>query len=83
MTGHLGYEFVPENPYNNLVYGFQNPLVAGFYIFAQCALGMHLYHSAWSLTQTLGGDHPKYNGLRQSRSPSGRHPHHRLGLHLA
>ncbi len=66
MTGHLGYEFDAANPYNNLVYGFQNIFVAGFYILAQCALGMHLYHGAWSLTQTLGGDHPKYNGLRQS-----------------
>lgn len=66
MTGHLGYEFDPHNVYNNLVLGFQNPLVAGFYILAQCALGMHLYHGAWSLTQTLGGDHPKYNGLRQA-----------------
>jgi succinate dehydrogenase / fumarate reductase, cytochrome b subunit len=66
MTGHIGYEFDSANPYNNLVYGFQNPFVAGFYILAQCALGMHLYHGAWSLTQTLGADHPKYNGLRQS-----------------
>ncbi len=66
MTGPAGYEFDPTNPYNNLVHGFQNPIIAGFYIVAQCALAMHLYHGAWSLTQTLGGDHPKYNGLRQA-----------------
>jgi succinate dehydrogenase / fumarate reductase cytochrome b subunit len=65
MTGHLGYEFNPEDVYNNVVLGFSHPAVAGFYILAQCALGMHLYHGAWSLTQTLGADHPKYNPLRQ------------------
>ena len=65
MTSHLGYEFVRGDVYNNLVLGFQRPAVAGFYILAQGALGMHLYHGIWSLTQTLGADHPKYNGLRQ------------------
>lgn len=65
MTEHLGYTFVHGDVYNNLVLGFQRPVVAGFYILAQCALGMHLYHGIWSLTQTLGADHPKYNPLRQ------------------
>lgn len=64
MTEHLGYTFVRGDVYNNLVLGFQRPVVAGFYILAQCALGMHLYHGIWSLTQTLGLDHPKYNPLR-------------------
>jgi succinate dehydrogenase / fumarate reductase cytochrome b subunit len=64
ITAPMGYEFVPGDVYNNLVLGFQRPAVAGFYILAQCALGMHLYHGIWSLTQTLGADHPKYNGLR-------------------
>jgi succinate dehydrogenase / fumarate reductase cytochrome b subunit len=65
MTEHLGYTFVRGDVYNNLVLGFQRPVVAGFYILAQCALGMHLFHGIWSLTQTLGLDHPKYNPLRQ------------------
>jgi succinate dehydrogenase / fumarate reductase cytochrome b subunit len=68
LTGHLGYEFVRGDVYNNLVLGFQRPLVAGFYILAQVALGMHLFHGIWSLTQTLGLDHPKYNPLRQGIS---------------
>jgi len=66
QTSILGYEFNPEDVYNNVVLGFSHPLVAGFYILAQIALGMHLYHGAWSLTQTLGADHPRYNGLRQA-----------------
>lgn len=65
-TSHLDYEFDPEDVYNNVVLGFQNPLVAGAYIVAQMALGLHLFHGAWSLTQTLGTDHPRYNGLRQA-----------------
>jgi succinate dehydrogenase / fumarate reductase cytochrome b subunit len=32
------------------------------------ALGMHLYHGIWSLTQSVGLDHPKYNKLRQRAS---------------
>jgi succinate dehydrogenase / fumarate reductase cytochrome b subunit len=67
-TGHIGYEFDPANVYNNLVLGFMNPVVSGFYILAQLALGLHLYHGIWSLTQTLGADHPKYNSLRQLAS---------------
>jgi succinate dehydrogenase / fumarate reductase cytochrome b subunit len=65
-TEPLGYTFVHGDVYNNLVQGFQRPLVAGFYILAQCALGMHLFHGIWSLTQTLGWDHPKYNPLRRA-----------------
>ena len=71
FTGHIGYEFDHENVYNNLVIGFQHPAVAGFYIIAQCALGMHLYHGIWSLTQSLGADHPKYNALRQRAAIAG------------
>jgi succinate dehydrogenase / fumarate reductase, cytochrome b subunit len=63
VTGGIPYD--PENPYNNMVIGFQSPVISGFYILAMAALGMHLYHGIWSLTQTLGADHPKYNALRQ------------------
>jgi succinate dehydrogenase / fumarate reductase cytochrome b subunit len=28
------------------------------------ALGLHLYHGAWSFMQTLGLSHPRYNRLR-------------------
>lgn len=66
VTAPMGYEFVKGDVYNNVVLGFQRPGVAGFYILAQCALGMHLFHGVWSLTQTLGADHPKYNKLRQT-----------------
>ncbi len=46
----------------NIVSGFQNPLVAGFYILAMILLCMHLYHGLWSLCQSLGWMSPRYEG---------------------
>lgn len=60
-----GIPFDSHNVYNNLVYSFQNPIIAGSYILAMGALGMHLYHGVWSFSQSLGLDHPKYNPLRR------------------
>jgi succinate dehydrogenase / fumarate reductase cytochrome b subunit len=59
-------EFVHGAIYHNFVTGFQNPLVSGFYILAMLALGLHLYHGAWSFMHTLGLSHPRYNHLRHS-----------------
>ena len=58
--------FVHGAIYDNFVIGFQNPLVSGFYILAMLALGLHLYHGAWSFMQTLGLSHPRYNHLRHT-----------------
>ncbi|MDB4977175.1 MAG: succinate dehydrogenase (or fumarate reductase) cytochrome b subunit, b558 family [Myxococcaceae bacterium] len=66
-----GVPFDPDNAYNNLVLSFQHPAISGFYIVAMGVLGMHLYHGIWSLTQSLGLDHPKYNALRQRASMAG------------
>ena len=57
-------QFVPGDAYHNFVTGFQNPLVSGFYVLAMLALGLHLYHGAWSFMQTLGLSHPRYDHLR-------------------
>jgi len=59
-----GHAFVPGEAYNNLVYGLSNPLVAGFYILANLALGMHLWHGVSSGLQTLGLNHPRYDALK-------------------
>lgn len=58
--------FVHGDVFHNFVTGFQNPLVSGFYILAMLALGLHLYHGAWSFMQTLGLSHPRYNHLRHA-----------------
>ncbi|MEM7448580.1 MAG: succinate dehydrogenase cytochrome b subunit [Myxococcota bacterium] len=60
-----GYEFDPHNVYNNVVLGFQNPLIAAIYITANLALGLHLFHGAWSMLQTLGLSHPRYDVYRR------------------
>ena len=45
----------------NIVSGFQNPLVSGFYILAMALPCMHLYHGLWSLWQSLGWINPRHN----------------------
>ena len=44
----------------NVITGFQNPAIAGFYILAMILLCMHLYHGLWSMFQSLGISHPRY-----------------------
>ncbi len=48
---------------SNVITGFQNPLVAGFYILAMILLCMHLYHGLWSMFQSMGFSHPRYTPL--------------------
>ena len=63
--GSIGPKVVVGEVYDNVVRGFSNPSVAGFYILAQLCLGLHLYHGIWSLMQTVGLNHDKYNPLRR------------------
>ena len=51
--------------YENVVRGFQDPLVAGFYIIANLALGLHLSHGLWSLFQSLGLNGARFNAARK------------------
>jgi succinate dehydrogenase / fumarate reductase cytochrome b subunit len=44
----------------NVINGFQNYAVSGFYILAMVLLCMHLYHGIWSMFQSMGLSHPKY-----------------------
>lgn len=56
--GTLHPRFEHLDVYDNLVYGFANPLVSAFYILAIGLLLMHLYHGLWSMFQTFGVSHP-------------------------
>ncbi len=58
-------DFVAGDPYHNLVAGFGVWWVAGLYMVAQLALGLHLYHGVWSLFQSLGWNHPRFNSWRR------------------
>ena len=50
--------------FQNVVQGFQNPLISGFYFLAMACLFGHIRHGVWSMLQTLGLSHPSYNALR-------------------
>ncbi len=63
-TGQVHPNFVAGDVYRNLIRGFQSVPAAGFYILANICLGLHLYHGAWSMLQTLGLSHPRWNRLR-------------------
>lgn len=54
-----------QDAYFNFVTGFQNVFISGFYILANIFLGLHLFHGVWSMLQTLGLSHKRYNGLRK------------------
>ncbi|HYH45798.1 MAG TPA: succinate dehydrogenase cytochrome b subunit, partial [Thermoanaerobaculia bacterium] len=65
-TGTAHPQFIPGDVYANVVTGFQNPLISAFYIVAQVLLGLHLYHGLWSLFQSLGWNHPRFNHWRRA-----------------
>ena len=60
-TGTVHPDFQEGNVYHNVVTGFSVWYVSLFYIVAQVALGFHLYHGLWSMFQSLGWNHPRYN----------------------
>lgn len=64
-TGAAHPHFVEGDVYRNLVIGFTNPYASAFYILAMLALGLHMYHGVWSMLQTLGLSHPRWNPLRR------------------
>jgi succinate dehydrogenase / fumarate reductase cytochrome b subunit len=65
-TGNLHPNFVEGDVYHNFVAGFRVIPVSAFYILAMLALGLHLYHGVWSMLQTLGLSHPRWNPLRKA-----------------
>ena len=63
-VGSVHPDFVRGDVYHNVVIGFQNPLVAFFYVLSMLALSLHLFHGVESMLQTVGLSHPRYNALR-------------------
>jgi len=58
-------QFVASDVYRNVVIGFSNPFASAFYILAMLALGLHMYHGLWSMLQTLGLSHERWNPWRR------------------
>jgi succinate dehydrogenase / fumarate reductase cytochrome b subunit len=67
-TGTAHPSFEEGRVYHNVVAGFQVWPVSAFYIAAMVALGLHMQHGIWSMTQTLGLSHPHYERLRRGLS---------------
>jgi len=51
--------------YANFVATFSRAPVTFFYVIAMVTLGIHLYHGAWSMFQSLGINHPRFNVARR------------------
>ena len=56
--GTVNPDYVGGDPYRNIVASFERVPVALFYVFANLALGVHLYHGAWSMFQSMGWTRP-------------------------
>ena len=63
-TGDVHPDFIPGDVYRNFVTLFEALPYAVIYILATLLLGLHLFHGSWSMLQTLGLSHPRYNRLR-------------------
>ncbi len=63
--GWANPDFVYGNPYGNVVASFSRVPVAIFYVLANIALGIHLFHGSWSLFQSMGWSNPRFNSWRR------------------
>ncbi|MFH1017437.1 MAG: succinate dehydrogenase cytochrome b subunit [Pseudomonadota bacterium] len=62
--GTVHPDFRPGEVYHNVVSGFSVLPVSLVYIAAMLCLGFHMWHGIWSMLQTLGLSHPRWNPLR-------------------
>jgi succinate dehydrogenase / fumarate reductase, cytochrome b subunit len=65
-TGTAHPDFVELNPHHNVTTGFRSPLVAGVYLLAMIAVGLHLYHGVWSSGRSLGVSQPSPRPLHRT-----------------
>ena len=65
LFGVEGYVFDDLNRYNNLVVGMQHWAIALPYMIASVCVAFHMFHGFFSMFQTLGASHPKYDQLRR------------------
>ncbi len=61
----LDFRFVPDGVLISTTVGsvLQNPVYTFLYGTAMLAVGLHISHGIWSSLQSLGINHPQYNGL--------------------
>ena len=63
--GWTNPDFVHGEPYHNVVESLSRWPAALVYIAANLALGLHIYHGAWSMFQSLGVNSPRINQARR------------------
>jgi len=63
VTVHL-YEWT-DSVYLNMIHGFQHWQIILPYVLGVLALGTHLFHGIFSMFQSVGASHPKYDHLRR------------------
>jgi succinate dehydrogenase / fumarate reductase cytochrome b subunit len=63
--GWANPDYVRGAPYLNIDASLSRLPVAVFYILANIALGIHLFHGTWSLFQSMGWSSPRFNSWRR------------------
>ena len=63
--GWVNPGYVRGDVYRNVDASLSRVPVAILYIVANIALGIHLYHGAWSLFQSMGWNRPRFNKWRR------------------
>jgi succinate dehydrogenase / fumarate reductase cytochrome b subunit len=63
--GQVNPDFVRGSTYANIDASLSRVPVAIFYILANIALGVHLYHGTWSLFQSIGWANPRFAEWRR------------------
>ena len=58
-------EYERMTVYNRLIVAFRQPAIFVFYVLSTLALGLHLYHGAWSSMRTLGLTRARANPLQR------------------
>jgi succinate dehydrogenase / fumarate reductase cytochrome b subunit len=64
--GTANPDFHRGDVYDNVIASFERVPVAIVYIAANIALGIHIFHGAWSMFQSLGWNSPRYNSWRRA-----------------
>jgi len=61
LTAGLGYQHSATDLYANQVATYQHPWAVALNVAMALVFGSHVYHGAWSLLQSLGINHRRYN----------------------
>lgn len=51
--------------YANFIATFSRPWVTTLYVIANLAVGLHIFHGAWSMFQSMGANNPRFNKWRR------------------